>query len=263
MKKNVRWLGAGAATGLLALTALATGAAQADAATAGTCDASGVHAACATSRDFIGPAVIAVNVTSGGEQGASIAWTVSCVQGNSQHRSSGSFDASAPYVHVIPHPFQDPDYCSAVVTVYTDGYRGSVNLSVWSSQSPVHDIAGYQGMCATASSSALRAKVQTSACDGDATQNWTLTRGELTHAGKCLNDKGAGGSGSPVVLYGCTHAPDETWSHNSSGQYVLRAHNSKLCLDDPDSSGRNGTQLTVRTCNSSSAGQHWSLPVAR
>ena len=169
MSKNVRWLGAGTATGLLALAAVTTGAGQADAAVAGSCAASGVHAACATSREFIGPEVIAANVTSGGDQGASIAWTVSCVQGNSQQRSSGSFDASGAYVHVIPHPYSDPDYCSAVVTVYTDGYRGSVNLSVWSSQAPVHDITGYQDLCATASSSALRAKVQASACDGDAT----------------------------------------------------------------------------------------------
>ena len=43
-------------------------------------------------------------------------------------------------------------------------------------------------------------------------------------------------------------APDETWSHNSSGQYVLRAHNSKLCLDTP-AFAANGTQLlTVSKC---------------
>jgi hypothetical protein len=38
------------------------------------------------------------------------------------------------------------------------------------------------------------------------------------------------------------------------GQYVLRAHDGKLCLDDSDISARNGTQLIVSRC-SNSAGQ--------
>ena len=260
MFKNARWLGAGTATGLLVLAAVATGAVQADAATPGSCGASGVHAACATSAAFIGPDAIAVNVTSAGNQGASIAWTLSCVQGNTQKKSSGSFDAQGPYIHVIPHPFQNPDYCSVVATVYTDEYRGSVNLSLWSSQAPVHDITGYQDTCVTASSTALRAKAAISTCNGSAAQNWAFTKGELTHDGKCLNDKGSGGNGSPVIMYSCTHAPNEMWTHKASGQYVLHAH-SNLCLSDTGSSTKNGTQLTVSRCTSNPS-QHWSLPSA-
>jgi hypothetical protein len=97
---------------------------------------------------------------------------------------------------------------------------------------------------------------------GSASQNWEFTKGELMHADRCLNDKGSGGTGSPVIMYSCTYAPDETWTHNASGQYVLRAHSNSLCLTDPGSSAKNGTQLTVSRC-SSSAGQRWSLPAAR
>ena len=262
MYKTISRLGAGAITGLLAFAAVTAGATQADASVPGSCGASGVHAACATSAAFIGPEVIAVNVTSGGGQGAGLTWTISCVQGASQKKSSGSFDAQGPYTHVIPQPFQDPGYCSVVATVYTDGYHGSVNLSLWSSQTPVNDITGYQDSCVTASSTALRARAGISACNGSTAQDWAFSRGELTASGKCLNDKGSGGSGSPVIMYSCTHAADETWTHNARGQYVLRAHNGTLCLTDPGSSARNGTQLTVSRC-STSAGQRWSLPVTR
>ena len=260
MRKTISRLGA--VTGLLAFASVTTGAPQADASVPGSCGASGVHAACATSSAFIGPQAIAVNVTSARDQGAAITWTMSCVQGSTQKKASGSLDAQGPYVHTIPHPFQDPDYCSVVATVYTDGYRGTVNLTLWASQTPAHDISGYQDTCVTASSAAMRAKAVISDCNGSASQNWAFTKGELMHAGRGLNDRGAGGNGSPVIMYSCTHAADETWTHNTRGQYVLRAHNGTLCLTDPSSSARNGTQLTVSRC-STSAGQRWSLPVAR
>jgi hypothetical protein len=68
-----------------------------------------------------------------------------------------------------------------------------------------------------------------------------------------------GGSGSPVVLYTCNGGANELWSHNSHGEYVLKAHGSTLCLDDPAYSTRNGTHLIVYTCKDR-ANQQWSLP---
>ena len=40
---------------------------------------------------------------------------------------------------------------------------------------------------------------------------------------------------------------------------MLQARGGTLCLDDPAYSTKNGTQLTVYTCNNG-ANQHWSLP---
>jgi len=39
-----------------------------------------------------------------------------------------------------------------------------------------------------------------------------------------MNDKAVGGSGTPVILWSCNGAPNETWSHNASGEYVLKAN---------------------------------------
>ena len=75
----------------------------------------------------------------------------------------------------------------------------------------------------------------------------------------CLADLNSGGSGAKVGLEPCAGAPNEIWTHNSKGEYVLKAHGGKLCLDDPGYSRRNGTQLDVYTCKNS-ANQHWSLP---
>lgn len=74
-----------------------------------------------------------------------------------------------------------------------------------------------------------------------------------------MNDKANGGSGSRVVLYTCTGAANELWTHNSRGEYVLKAHHGTLCLDDPAYSKKNGTPLVVFTCHNT-ANQHWTLP---
>jgi hypothetical protein len=52
---------------------------------------------------------------------------------------------------------------------------------------------------------------------------------------------------------------NEPWTHNSRGQYVLRAHGNTFRLHDPGHSTRNGAELIVYTCNNRS-NQHWSLP---
>jgi hypothetical protein len=68
-----------------------------------------------------------------------------------------------------------------------------------------------------------------------------------------MNDHAGAGSGSPVVLYTCNRGANELWSHNSHGEYVLKAHGSTLCLDDPAYSTRNGTHLIVYTCKDQAA----------
>jgi len=70
-------------------------------------------------------------------------------------------------------------------------------------------------------------------------------------------DQASAGNGGHVILWKCDGASGETWTHNRSGEYVLKANG--LCLDDPAYSTRNGTQLEAYRCDNAS-NQHWSLP---
>jgi len=86
-----------------------------------------------------------------------------------------------------------------------------------------------------------------------------VTAGYLRHNGECANDASGGGNGSKVILYTCTSAQNDRWTHKSNGEYVLAAHGGKLCLTDTGNSRSNGVQLTVATCKNT-ANQHWTLP---
>ena len=118
------------------------------------------------------------------------------------------------------------------------------------------EIRGYAAKCA-GGGTALRAKIQIADCMAGASQQWSFTGGELKRAGMCMNDQAWAGPGGKVILWPCTGAPNETWSPNATGEYVLKANG--LCLDDPAYSVRNGTQLIVYRCNGG-ANQRWSLP---
>jgi len=127
---------------------------------------------------------------------------------------------------------------------------------------PVHPIKGFDGKCVDdkGNSSANRAAIVIWSCSGtDQAENWKLSNGELIHNGKCLNDKGSGGSGSSVILYSCNGGSNEKWAELANGELKLQAHGGTLCLDDPRSSTKNGTQLIVYTCKDS-ANQKWALP---
>jgi hypothetical protein len=121
------------------------------------------------------------------------------------------------------------------------------------------EIRGYAAKCADDSgdSAAPRTRIQVWSCTGRAAQQWSFGGGELHHAGMCMNAKGGGTSGNPVILWPCNGAANETWDyHGATGEYVLKAGG--LCLDDPAFSSRNGTQLIVYRCNGG-ANQRWSL----
>ena len=79
------------------------------------------------------------------------------------------------------------------------------------------------------------------------------------HGSECVNDAGNAGSGGKVILYTCTKSENDTWAHRSSGEYVLKSHDGKLCLTDPGKATKNGTQLAVATCKNT-VNQHWTLP---
>jgi Ricin-type beta-trefoil lectin domain len=158
----------------------------------------------------------------------------------------------------------EPDSCIVSADAQLQDGGNSITVSIASSSTPpppVHAIKGYGGKCVddTANSRANGTKIELWSCTKTAAQNWAFSGGHLEHNGKCANDKSNGGSGSKVILYTCTRASNDIWAHNSKGEYVLKAHGGKLCLDDPGYSTKNGTQLVVYTCKDT-ANQRWSLP---
>ena len=269
MKQLSRFAAAAAMTGLLTAGAIAASTAAASASTTfASCSAQGDFAVCDASGTAADPVTITVSVTSSPDQDVYVTWDTTCSEGLSAGGSSGSFTAETPVTRTISHPYQQPDSCIVAAGAQLQAGGNSVHVSLSYSQSApapapaVHEVKGYAGMCADDSggSSALRTKIVAWKCDSsDAAQSWSFSGGELKRGSMCMNDKASGASGSPIILYTCNGAPDELWVHNSDGEYVLEAHGSTLCLEDPGYSTTNGTQLIVYTCKDT-ANQRWSLP---
>jgi hypothetical protein len=268
MKRISRLAAAVAVTSLLTAGAIAASTTAANASTTfGSCSAQGDYATCDASGTATSPITITVTVTSSPDQSVSVSWTDTCSQGNGAGGSSGSFTATTPLSRNISHPYYQPDSCivAAGAQLQAGGNSVHVSLSYSRTAAPAptsKEIRGYAGICADDSgdSSALRTGIVAWKCNSsDAAQAWSFSGGELKHGSRCMNDWAGGGSGSHVLLYSCNGGTNELWTHNSHDEYVLKAHGSKLCLDDPAYSTKNGTQLIVYTCKNG-ANQHWSLP---
>ena len=102
-----------------------------------------------------------------------------------------------------------------------------------------------------------RTKVDIWTCNNTAAQDWTFSSGALGVLGKCLDDVTGGGNNSPLVIFTCNGHKDQTWSHRSNGEYVLKLNG--LCLTDPGSSTVDGTQVVIKPCRDAKD-QRWSLP---
>jgi len=252
-------------TAVLAAGAVAAAATAASAGTGfGSCSAQGDYATCDASGTATLPVTITVTVTASPDQSVYVAWDTTCSVGTSAGGSSGSFTAQTPVTRTISHPWHQPDSCivAAGAQLQAGGNSVHVALSYSRTAAPApasHEIKGYAGKCAddNGDSSALRARVQIWNCVNSASQQWAFSGGEIRHGSMCMDDKATGDSGSPVILWHCTGAPNQTWSHKADGEYVLKANG--LCLDDPAYSTRNGTQLVMYRC-SGRANQQWSLP---
>jgi hypothetical protein len=223
---------------------------------------------------------ITATVDSGSaSEGVNVNWTVTCADSTGSRSEEGATEAgSTPLtVPLAPLPPTAADGACQVnvgMTLPTHvitpkvAFTGELDFTPASS-SPgtnhppaVHPVIGFDGKCADVkgNSSANGAKVEIWTCSGsDQAESWKSSNGELVHNGKCLNDQRGGDKGSKVILYTCNRAPNEIWTHLANGEFVLKARGGKLCLDDPASSTRNGTQLIVWTCKNV-ANQHWSLP---
>jgi ricin-type beta-trefoil lectin protein len=127
---------------------------------------------------------------------------------------------------------------------------------------PVHPVVGFDSKCLDdrGNSSSNRAQVVIWTCSGsDPAENWQFSNNEFIHNGKCLNDQGNAGSGGHVILYTCNGGSNEKWSELANGEIRLQSHSNTLCLDDPRSSTKNGTQLIVFSCKVST-NQKWAQP---
>jgi hypothetical protein len=223
-------------------------------------------------------ASISVSVDSGAaNENVNVSWTVTCADSTGSRPEQGATDnASTPLsVPLVPLPSTAADgQCNVNVGISLPthdilpkiAYTGTLTYtpagSTPSGSAPVHPIEGFVGKCVDdkGNSSANRAAVVIWSCSGsDQAENWKFSNSEFVHNGKCLNDKGSGGSGSKVILYSCNGGSNEKWSKVANGELKLQAHGGTLCLDDPRSSTTNGTQLIVYKCTAG-ANQKWSLP---
>jgi Ricin-type beta-trefoil lectin domain len=219
---------------------------------------------------------ISVGVDSGSaSEQVNVNWTVACTQGASSGNQEGATDnAATPLtVPLAPLPSAAAGQCNVNVGISLPNpdltpkidYTGTLTYTPagsTSSSAPVHPVVGFGGKCVDdkGNSSANRAAIVIWSCSGsDPAENWKYSNGEFVHNGKCLNDKGSGGSGSAVILYSCNGGSNEKWAELANGELKLQAHGGTLCLDDPRSSTKNGTQLIVYTCKDS-ANQQFKLP---
>ena len=266
MRKLRRVAASVAATSLLALAGVAASVTVANAGTVGSCSAKGESAVCEASGTATKPLTITVTVTASPNREVTVEWATDCSLGDSAASSSGEIkEVTTPVTRTISHPFRQPDFCGLAASAELLNGSGSIHVSIASSSTPpppkVTAIKGYDGKCVddTGNSSAKGAKVELWSCTKGAAQNWSFSGGYLKHNGECANDASDGGNGSKVILYTCTTAQNDRWTHKSNNEYVLVAHSGKLCLTDPGNSKSNGVQLTVATCKNTT-NQHWTLP---
>jgi non-reducing end alpha-L-arabinofuranosidase len=86
-------------------------------------------------------------------------------------------------------------------------------------------------------------------------QHWYHnSNGSLETLGRCLDIDGDGTAvGTKVELWDCNGVGGQVWQQQSNG--ALLNPQSGLCLDDPSDNTADGTQLQIYTCNGSAAQQ--------
>jgi hypothetical protein len=258
----------------------------------GSCSGSDAQAKCTITGTMAYPAGILGSATApGGEQPVEISVTIECPGQSAQQGSwanwtpwgptwlwtwpSGSLpaasctftataqnqDGSGAFTATLEYDSTPP--ASASSSPSSAAASASPSVSPSPSAAAVHLVRGFDGTCVRdlGDSAAPRTKVVVWACDPTAQgQGWTYRGDELRiHGSMCLNAKGKGASGSPVILWPCTGGPNEIWVHRSGGEYALKAGGYKTCLTDPGFSATNGTQIVVGACTDA-RDQQWSLP---
>jgi ricin-type beta-trefoil lectin protein len=173
---------------------------------------------------------------------------------------SGSATAT-PTSTATPTPTPTVAALSFQVTDTSSASASPTATTTTSASTTSNLVSGYGNMCMddTGHSSAERTAVTIWRCNSsDPAQNFSYWGSELRTNGMCVNAKGNGASGSKLILWPCTGSANEIFIRRGS-EWVEKANNYKLCIDDPAYSTRGGTQLIVYTCHNSS-NQHWAEP---
>ena len=220
------------------------------------------------------PLSASVSVTAQPAQNATVSWTASCQRNGNATSTTGTATAMTPFQAKISIPRGNAADCSLTANVTANGSTSMTAGFTYSLGRPwmiaIPQGANYSGQpiyalrCVTdpGNSPALRAPVVIRGCEVLYSQAWSVSNGELVHGRYCMTDKGNGGSGSKVILYTCAHAADQVWTYRPmgpsapEGEFVLKSHGGRLCLDDPRTSVAYGTQLIVHTCDGDN-GQRW------
>ena len=218
---------------------------------------------------------ISVSVDSGAaSEQVNVNWTITCTNGGTAQNEAGATDNAATPVTVplVPLPAAAAGQCNvnAGISLPTHDVTPKIDYTGTLTYNPagstptgsVHPVVGFDGKCMDdkGNSSANRAAIVIWSCSGsDPAENWKFSNGEFVHNNKCLNDQGNAGSGGHVILYSCNGGSNEKWSELANGELKLQSHGGTLCVDDPRSSTKNGTQLIVYACHDS-ANQQWKLP---
>ena len=253
----------------------------------GAADSTPTAFACSVSGNVATPTAMTVSVTDNSanntNEDVTVSYTFTCTDNTgTSPQAKGGITGMTPLTEGLsPLPAEAADgqcnVSAAVSLPSTDTTKSpfTVTLSYTPSSSnpspgpsptpitgSVHPVVGFDNKCVDDkyNSSANRAVVVIWSCSGaDQAENWRFTSNELIHNNKCLNDQGNGGSRSKVILWTCNGASNEKWSELANGELKLQSHSGTLCLDDPASSTKNGTQLIVYSCHDSS-NQKWKLP---
>jgi len=115
------------------------------------------------------------------------------------------------------------------------------------------------GLClgVTGDSATLKSTADIAACDGDASEQWTVNgNGSISNAdGLCLSVTGASTTPKATAdVYTCNGSVSENWTVNSDG--TITGDNSGLCLSVSGGATAAGSTADIYTCNSS-ASEFW------
>jgi hypothetical protein len=117
------------------------------------------------------------------------------------------------------------------------------------------------GLClgVTGDSSVLKTTADIAACDGDSSEDWTISAsGTIVNGnGLCLSVTGASATPKATAdVYTCNGSVSENWTVSSSG--TITGNNSGLCLSVSGGSTAAGATADIYTCNGS-ASEYWTV----
>ena len=119
----------------------------------------------------------------------------------------------------------------------------------------------HSGLCLGVSgdSTTLKSTADIAACDGDASEQWTVnSNGTISNGnGLCLSVTGASTTPKATAdVYTCNGSVSENWTVNSDG--TITGSNSGLCLSVSGGATAAGSTADIYTCNSS-ASEYWTV----